>query len=205
MRRMSLVLLLGLGGCGGVIEAPPAPVALAVEPAAPFHEVAADGKVYDLEALKGKWVVLEWYDRSCPCSRKHYDTGNMQQLQKTYTEKGVVWLSVCSTAPGRLGYLPPKVSLQAAKAEGSLATGLLLDVDGSMARAYGVRATLHMFVIDPWGNIAYSGAMDDIRSMDPQAVADAHNYVVAALDAGLAGREIAVKRTKPYGCSVKYN
>ena len=196
----ALVLAALASGCGH-----PAPaVPKAAEPAPAFRRAAADGTVYDLAGLKGKWVVLEWYDRKCPCSRKHYDTGNMQKLQEAYTAKGVVWLTVCSTAPGQQGFLPAKLVLQFAKSEGSRATGVLMDPDGSMARAYGIRATLHMLVIDPEGGLAYSGAIDDIRSMDPQAVPLAHNYVAAALDAGLAGREIAVPRTKPYGCAVKY-
>lgn len=53
-------------------------------------------------------MVLEWLNHGCPFVRKHYDSGNMQALQKKYTEKGIVWASVISSAPGKQGYVDEK-------------------------------------------------------------------------------------------------
>ncbi len=41
--------------------------------------------------IKGKYVVLEWHNRDCPYVKKHYASGNMQKLQKEWTQKGVAY------------------------------------------------------------------------------------------------------------------
>ena len=174
------------------------------EPAPDFKAVSADGKTYALGDLKGKWVVLEWTNKDCPFVKKHYGPGAMQKAQKTYTAKGVVWLSVVSSAKGKEGYVDADGALANAKAVGSAATAVLLDPEGVMGHAYGARTTPHMFVINPEGRIAYAGPIDDNPSPDPKTLEGTHNYVAAALDAGLAGKEIEVKSSKAYGCGVKY-
>ena len=42
---------------------------------------------------------------AAPTRRKHYNSGNMQALQKEWTAKGVVWLTILSSAPGEQGYM----------------------------------------------------------------------------------------------------
>ena len=61
-----------------------------------------------------------------------------------------------------------------------------------------------MFVINPKGNLIYTGAIDDTRSTDSDDIAKSKNYVSMALDSALAGKEIEVKSSQSYGCSVKY-
>ena len=63
------------------------------------------GASHKLADFKGKWVVLEWHNQGCPFVKKQYDSGNMQKLQKQYTAKGVVWLTVISSAAGQQGYV----------------------------------------------------------------------------------------------------
>src|ERR1041385_2302720 len=65
----------------------------------------AKGKTHSLADYKGKYVVLEWFNPECPFVKKHYGSGNMQKLQQEFTSKGVVWLSVDSSAPGKEGNL----------------------------------------------------------------------------------------------------
>jgi peroxiredoxin len=73
----------------------------AVGSAAPAFTLAdVDGKKQSLADYKGKYVVLEWINHGCPFVKKHYDSNNMQTLQKETTGKGAVWLSVCSSAKG---------------------------------------------------------------------------------------------------------
>lgn len=173
-------------------------------PAPTFSETDQAGKMQSLEANKGKWVVLEWYNEGCPYVKKHYGSQNMQNLQKTYTGKGVVWYTVATSAKGQQGYVDPKEAAQKLKEAGMSSTALLLDADGTMGKAYGAKVTPHMFVINPEGKVVYAGAIDSNDSSDPKTIASSTNYVVAALDAGLAGKPIAQKTSKPYGCSVKY-
>ena len=173
-------------------------------PAPTFSEADSNGKTHSLEEYKGKWLVLEWFNKDCPYVVKHYGSKNMQGLQRDYTGKGVAWLTVISSAEGKQGHLSPAEALAEAKKSESAATATLLDVDGNMGRTYGAKTTPHMFVINPEGKVVYAGAIDSNNSSDPKTIAKAKNYVREALDAGLGGKTVAVKSTKPYGCSVKY-
>ena len=169
-----------------------------------FSEKDQNGKVRTLKEFKGKWVVLEWFNESCPYVVKHYNSGNMQVLQKKYTDKKVVWLSVATSAKGKQGYVAQSDAKDQMKRAKMASTALLLDADGSMGKAYDAKTTPHMFVINPEGKVAYAGAIDSNDSANPKTIAGAENFVVSALDSALKGKTIAKNSTKPYGCSVKY-
>jgi peroxiredoxin len=176
-----------------------------VDTKAPEFKVKdALGKEHSLKDFTGNWVVLEWYNRGCPYVKKHYGSGNMQKIQKTYAGKGVKWLTVISSAPGTQGYLDASEAKEDFQTAGMGSTALLLDEEGTMGKAYGAKTTPHMFVINPKGVLVYAGAIDDNDSSSPDVIAKSKNYVVAALDAGLTGKPIETKSTKPYGCGVKY-
>jgi hypothetical protein len=198
MKRSLGVLALGL-----VLAAP----AGAITPgaAAPeFKGTDADGRTQTLGQYRGKYVVLEWANQGCPFDRKHYLSGSMESLQREWTAKGVVWLSVISSAPGQQGYVTPaeeKLYLQKMHAA---PTAAILDPSGTIGRMYGAKTTPHMFVIDPSGRVIYQGAIDDKPTPDPEDLKVAHNYVTAALEEAMAGKAVAVPSTRPYGCSVKY-
>jgi len=70
-----------------------------------FTATDSHGQKHNLSDYKGKMVVLEWHNQGCPYTQKHYNSGNMQKLQKEWTGKGVVWLTVISSAPGQQGYV----------------------------------------------------------------------------------------------------
>src|ERR1700736_265180 len=162
------------------------------------------GKTHELSNYKGKYVVLEWFNPDCPFVKKHYGSGNMQKLQEEFTAKGVVWLSIDSSAPGLEG------NLTAEQAEKKIAewktkqTALVLDPDGKAGRTYGAKNTPHMFVINPQGKIVYEGAIDSKATPNPSDIASSTNYVKVALEESLAGKTVSNANTKPYGCSVKY-
>ncbi|MFN8846420.1 MAG: thioredoxin family protein [Bdellovibrionales bacterium] len=174
------------------------------KPAPDFSAQDTSGKSRNLTEQKGKWVVLEWFNKDCPYVKKHYDSKNMQALQKKYTEKGVVWLSVISSAKGKQGHQTAAEALKTQNENGSSATAILLDESGVMGKAYGAKTTPHMYIINPEGQVVYAGAIDDNDSASPKVIPKSKNYVVAALDAGLSGQKIEMASTKPYGCSVKY-
>lgn len=164
----------------------------------------SQGKAHSLSDFEGKFVVLEWFNHQCPFVRKHYDSGNMQALQKKYTGQDVVWLTLISSAQGEQGYLTPDDANGRIKEESFAGTAILLDASGKVGRKYGAAATPHMFVIDPEGTLIYQGAIDSVRSADPDDIAGATNYVAAALEAAMAGKPVAVDSTRPYGCGIKY-
>lgn len=182
-------------------------VALAADtgkPAPNFTLPGAHAKSVELSKLKGKIVVLEWLNHGCPFVRKHYESGNMQALQKKYTDKGVVWLSIISSAPGKQGHVDAGQAKAEMTAHKSAATDVLMDSEGAVGKLYDAKTTPHMYVIDRQGLLAYQGAIDDKPSTDMEDVKGAKNYVAEALDAVLAGKKVARAMTQSYGCSVKY-
>jgi peroxiredoxin len=173
------------------------------EAAPDFSLPDAQGKTHQLADYKDKVVVLEWTNHDCPFVRKHYDKNNMQQLQKTYTEKGVVWLSVISSAVGKQGHVSPEQAQELTISRDASPSAVLLDSDGTVGRSYGAKTTPHMYVIDK-GVLRYMGGIDSIPSSDFADIPNAEPYLQTALDAVLAGEDVAKPMTRPYGCSVKY-
>lgn len=174
------------------------------QPAPAFEGTDANGKVQNLAAYKGKWVVLEWFNKDCPFVKKHYGVGNMQKIQKDYTDKGVVWLSVLSSAKGKEGYIDAATALKVSAENKSAATAFILDEKGTIGKAYGAKTTPHMFIINPEGKVVYAGGIDDNDSANPKVIATSKNYVRLALDESLAGKPVTVSTARPYGCGVKY-
>ncbi|MBZ0190008.1 MAG: thioredoxin family protein [Candidatus Obscuribacterales bacterium] len=162
------------------------------------------GKTWKLRDLKGKLVVLEWFNHGCPFVKKHYESGNMQGLQKTYTGKGVVWLAICSSADGSQGSSRSEEHAQVFESKDAAPTAVLIDKDGKVGKAYGAKTTPHMFVVGKAGKLIYAGAIDDKRGVDQQEIKTANNYVKKALDEALAGKPVSTSSSMPYGCSVKY-
>ena len=170
-----------------------------------FSLMAEDGKKYSLSDFKGKEVVFEWYNFGCPFVRKHYDSKNMQNIQKKYTNQNVVWLKIVSSAPGKQGYLKGSEEARLKeKEEGSHATHILLDPNGVVGQLYGAVTTPHMYIVNKKGLLVYNGAIDSVRSVDRTDIPKAHNYIRAALDSIKSNKKIKVKKNRPYGCSVKY-
>ena len=177
----------------------------AIGSAAPDFSVSdSKGKTQSVSQYKGKYVVLEWFNPECPFVKKHYGSGNMQKLQEEFTGKGVVWLSVDSSAPGKEGNLTPEQAEKKMAEWKTHSTALLLDQDGKAGQAYGAKNTPHMFVINPEGKIIYEGAIDSKASPNPADIPSSTNYVKVALDEALAGKTVSNPTTRPYGCSVKY-
>jgi opacity protein-like surface antigen len=174
------------------------------QPAPDFTLVDSHGAKHSLSELKGKIVVLEWVNYRCPFVGKHYGSGNMQQLQKTYTGKGVVWLSINSSAEGKEGYFEPDQINALMKEKGAAPTAYLVDSDGAVGRAYGAKTTPHMFVVNAKGAVVYAGGIDDTPSTDQADIAAAKNFVSKALDEALAGKPVSTASSQAYGCSVKY-
>lgn len=187
------------------VEAHAHAVAKVGEKAPDFTLADSKGKEHSLSDFEGKYVVLEWVNYDCPFVKKHYNSSNMQSLQNMAAEKEVVWLSICSSAPGKQGHFAGDDLNKRIDVEGSKATAYLIDEDGHVGMTYEAKTTPHMYVVDPEGVLIYAGAIDDRPSTKVEDVKGANNYVIQALTASMAGEELATDWTKSYGCSVKYS
>jgi peroxiredoxin len=182
----------------------PARAARVGEKAPDFTATDSNGVKRSLSEFAGKNVVLEWHNNGCPFVRKQYTSGNMQKLQKEWTARGVVWLTVVSSAPGQQGYVTAAEENAYLKQMQAAPTAALLDPTGRMGHLYDAKTSPHMFIIDPSGKLIYNGAIDDRPTPDPASVAGATNFVSQALTEAMAGKPVSLPTSRPYGCSVKY-
>jgi len=169
-----------------------------------FTGVDSQGIKHSLSQYKGETVVLEWTNHDCPYVKKHYNSGNMQQLQKSATADGIVWLSIISSKPGKQGNVSGEQADELTQSRNAAPTAVILDETSEIGLLYGAKTTPHMYIIDKTGELVYMGGIDNIPSKDEDDIAGAKNYVRAALDAMAAGNPIEDSITRPYGCSVKY-
>ena len=167
--------------------------------------VDSNGVTHNLSDFAGKKVILEWTNDQCPYVKKHYETENMQALQREATAEGdLVWLSVISSAPGEQGYVDGEGANKLTSSRQANPSAVILDPEGTMGRTFSAKTTPHMYIIDESQTLVYQGAIDDNRSARKSTVATANNYVRAALSDLDAGRAVKTPETSPYGCSVKY-
>ncbi len=174
------------------------------KPAPDFTLQDYEGKTVHLADLRGKTVVLEWFNPDCPFVKAAHNKGSLTDDAKRQSAKGIVWLGVNSAASGKQGFGPERVN------EGKKAFNLdhpvLADTTGQVGKLYGATNTPHMYVIDAKGTLVYKGAIDNSPDGEGQSPTGGKliNYVDAALDDLAAGKPVATPETKAYGCGVKY-
>lgn len=171
--------------------------------APPFAAADVSGKTVSSSQFKGKYVVLEWFNPNCPFVQKHYNSGNMPAVQKYAADKGVVWLSVHTTYESSAEESTELAEWMRSKK--GAPSAVLVDAKGAMGKAYGAKATPHMYLIDPSGKLVYAGAIDSKPTANPTDIKSATNYVRQALDEALSGKPVSKPVTQAYGCSVKYS
>lgn len=179
----------------------------AIGAAAPgFTGTNSNGEQISLSDFEGQTVVLEWTNHDCPFVKKHYaePIQNMQGLQTDASGDDVVWISVISSAPGKQGHVTPEQANELTTSRGAAPAHVILDETGEIGRLYEAKTTPHMYVINGTQSLEYMGAIDSKKSANPAHIADATNYVTAALDSVSSGTPVEVTSSKPYGCSVKY-
>jgi len=174
------------------------------QPAPDFTGTGSNGETVHLADLKGKTVVLEWSNDGCPYVGKWYQ-GGMQALQQEAADKGAVWLTIISSAPGEQGFVDAAKANQDTASRHATPSHVLLDPTGSIGHLYAAMTTPHIFVIRPDGTLAYMGGADSIASTRVDDIAKAEPYAREAIDAVADGKPVEHAVTRPYGCSVKYS
>ena len=135
------------------------------------------GKTHELKAYRGKTVVLEWTNPTCPFVEYHYEKDTMIKLSKAHPD--VIWLTINSSY-----FTTDEANQKWAKAEG--VKTVLADPSGKIGQQYGARTTPHMYVINPKGQLVYQGAIDDNPHMDDKKTI---NYIDQALKSLAAGKK----------------
>ena len=172
-----------------------------------FTLINQDNETINLSSFKGKKVILEWTNHECPFVKRHYDTNNMQNLQEDFTDDGIIWLSIISSAEGKQGYITKSEAKELTTNRNAYPSHVLFDSNGDVARLYDAKTTPHMYVIDERGALKYQGAIDDLGStgaLFSTDLTEAKNYVRNAIVSLLLNEDIVDKKTRPYGCSIKY-
>jgi peroxiredoxin len=180
-------------------------------PAPDFALPNTEGKVVALNALRGRSVVLEWFNPDCPFVRHAHTHGPLKDLAQRVTNDKLTWLSINSNAPGKQGHGVERN--RRAKQEFGMTNPLLLDESGKVGRAYGAAKTPHLFVINARGLLVYRGGLDNapigVVDIDrPHLPGNAANTLERYLENALAdlaqNLPVRLADTPPYGCTVKY-
>jgi peroxiredoxin len=173
-------------------------------PAPDFALPDQDGDLRRLADFRGRTVVLEWTNHDCPYVRKHYESANMQALQRLAAERNVVWLTIASSPEGEQGFVTGAQAKELTASRNAAPTAVLLDHRSMAARAYRATVTPHMFVISGDGVLRYMGGIDSVRSTRVADVARAEPFLRNAMVAVAEGRPVAQASTPAYGCVIKY-
>lgn len=179
------------------------PAAELGKPAPDFTLTDTDGKAVTLSSLKGKIVVLEWFNADCPFVKRNHTQGSLKAYGNEAAGKGdVVWLAINSSADGKQG--AGVARNKEARTQYGMSYPVLMDEAGTVGKKYGAKTTPHMFVVDKAGNLAYSGSIDNAPDGDPRDTPTVVNFVNAAIEDLRAGKPVAKPKTDPWGCGVKY-
>lgn len=169
-----------------------------------FHALDAYGMKRTLAQYKGKIVILEWNNPDCIYVKKIYKKGFYQDMQKLFTQGGVVWILINSTGRGSEGYLRPKDALIYMNENFIKATTYISDDSGAIGKLYGAEVTPEIFIINEEGKVVYKGAVDSIGTTDPLDAVKAQNYVSLTVKRMRRNMPITVSETVPYGCNIHY-
>ncbi len=174
-----------------------------------FKLPGIDGKMYNLSSFsKSKILVILFTCNHCPTAQAYEE--RMIALTKNYSPQGVAVVAIMpndakSVQLNELGYADVGDTFEEMKQHAkSKHFNFPYLYDGeteAVSKMYGPIATPHIFIFDKDRKLRYQGRIDDVEkpSGTPKNL-DAQN----ALEDMLAGREVAVKTTKVFGCSIKW-
>jgi len=208
MRTMSTVALVFMLATGASLQEE-ALKPLPIGSAAPdFSLPGIDGKTYSLADFKdAKILIVLFTSNHCPTAQAYEE--RVKKIVDDYRPQGVALVAIQpNSAKGlrldELGYTELGDSFEEMKIRAKEKAFNFPYIDDgetqTTAKAYGCKATPHVFVFDAARTLRYAGRIDDSERPEYVKVHDLRN----ALDAMLAGREVEVKTTPAFGCSTKW-
>lgn len=169
------------------------------KPAPDFALKDLRGKEFKLSKVKGKVVVLEWFNPECPSvETAHGRRGSLSKLPKTHMKKNkVVWWAINSSPPGKEGHGVDTNKKYARKFR--MRYPILIDEDGKVGRLFGATMTPEILIIDKTGKLVYRGAEDNQADVKAGRADEYVNYVDAVIDALKKGEKVPYTKTPPKG------
>ncbi len=183
---------------------------LAIGASAPdFNLQDVSGKMYSLSSFAGtKILVVIFTCNHCPTAQAYEDRSI--QLTSDYESKGVAVVAVMPNDDKALRLDELDFSdlgdsfedMKVRAGEKKFNFPYLYDgASQAMATAYGPSTTPHVFIFDQERKLQYQGRFDDTESpFKTPKNTDTRN----AIEALLQQKEVPVKTTKVFGCSVKW-
>ncbi len=158
-----------------------------------------DGRALSIRDTAGeKGTLVIFTCNSCPWVKAWQE--RIVALGNSYSERGIGVIAINANDPGRNAEDGFDVMQQRAQELG-MRFPYVMDETSEVAKAFGARVTPEAFLFDAEGRLVYHGTIDD-NAKDPSAVTQ--HFLRDALEALLAGREIAQKETKALGCTIKF-
>jgi len=185
------------------------PATLAIGASAPdFDLPGVDGKRYSLaDFADDEILVLIFTANHCPTAQAYED--RILDLHAEFAPRGVQIVLVSPNDPlavrldeqgwSDLGDTFEDMKIRA-RDKGFPFPYLYDGETQAMARAYGPKATPHVFVFDEERRLRFVGRIDDGENPAKITTTDTRN----ALEALLAGEPVPVETTKVFGCSIKW-
>jgi thiol-disulfide isomerase/thioredoxin len=148
----------------------------------------------DFDARKA--YVLVFTNTSCPLVRRYLPV--LKSLAQEYAPKGVQFLAIDAADDDSI----VAIATQAVQHELDFPT--VRDAGGMCARALGVRRTPEAVVLDGDKRLRYRGRIDDQYRLGGARPAPTRRDLKEAIDAVIAGRDIAVAETEVEGCPITF-
>jgi thiol-disulfide isomerase/thioredoxin len=177
-------------------------------PAPDFSLPGIDGKIHSLKDYSSSRILAVLFTcNHCPTAQLY--EGRVKQLVKDYRDKGVAIVAIepndaTAILLSELGYTDVSDSLEEMKIRAEYRRfdfPYLYDGETqAVSRAYGPKATPHIFIFDEKRILRYEGRIDNSQRESLVKTREAR----AALDALLAGNPVAVDHTGVFGCSTKW-
>jgi len=186
----------------------PHPTLALGSPAPDFSLPGIDGKTHTLSEYAGsKVLVVVFTCNHCPTAQLYEP--RIKKLADDYRGKDVKLVAIQPNNPDairldELGYTDVSDSLDEMKIRAAYRHfnfPYLYDGDKQeTARAYGPKATPHVFIFDRERNLRYEGRVDNSQRESLVKTQDARN----AIEALLADKPVTVAHTGVFGCSTKW-
>ncbi len=151
-----------------------------------------DGKKYSLSDFKDyKAIVIIFVSTQCPVSNDY--NSRMEKLFQEYSKQGIAFIGINSNKEETVE------EIKEHSRKNNLTFLILKDYENKIADIFKASYTPEVYVLNSNFELLYHGRIDDSRKIKNVKQEDLKNV----LEEILAGKEVTVKETKAFGCTIK--